>query len=156
MIGVFSLALYVWRQLAIEEPVLNLSVFKHPMFILGIIITLFANIIIFSANILLPMFMQAGLNFSASKAGLLLLPGGIVNGIMSMVNGRIFDKYGPRGLVTGGFIISAIATLFFANASETTSSYLIILFFMLLIVSMSMVTTPSQTNGINLITHVAI
>jgi len=119
------------------------------MFILGIVLTLFSNIIIFSANILLPLFMQAGLGLSASKAGLLLLPGGILNGIMSMVNGRIFDKYGPRGLVIGGFTISTIAVWFFATVSSATNAYLIIFFFMLLMVSMSMVTTPSQTNGIN-------
>src|SRR5699024_1164513 len=149
VVGVMALIIYVLRQLNIEEPVLYLKVFKHQMFILGIVITLFANIIIFSANILLPLFMQAGLGLSASQAGLLLLPGGILNGIMSMVNGRLFDKYGPRGLVIGGFTISTVAVLFFANVSSTTNSYLIIFFFMLLMVRMSMVTTPSQTNGIN-------
>ena len=97
----------------------------------------------------MPLFMQAGLGLSASKAGLLLLPGGILNGIMSMVSGRIFDRYGPKFLVIGGFAISIGATLFFANITSTTSFYLIIIFFMLLMMSMSMVTTPSQTNGIN-------
>lgn len=149
IIGLTALVIYAFRQLSIKEPVLYLEVFKQPMFTLGIAVTLFSNIIIFSANILLPLFMQAGLGLSASKAGLLLLPGGIVNGIMSMVNGRIFDKYGPRGLVIGGFVISTIAVSFFANVSSATSGYLIIFFFMLLMVSMSMVTTPSQTNGIN-------
>src|SRR5690625_932816 len=147
--GLIALIIYVFRQLSIEEPVLYLKVFKYPMFILGIVVTLFANIIIFSSNILLPLFMQGGLGLSASKAGLLMLPGGIINGIMSMVNGCIFDKYGPRGLVIGGFTISTIAVWFSASVTSTTNAYLIIFFFMLLMVSMSMVTTPSQTNGIN-------
>lgn len=73
--GLIALIIYVFRQLSIEEPVLYLKVFKYPMFILGIVVTLFANIIIFSSNILLPLFMQGGLGFSASKAGLLMLPG---------------------------------------------------------------------------------
>lgn len=149
IVGVLALIIYVFRQLSIKEPVLHLEVFKHPMFTLGIIITLFANLIIFSSNILLPLLMQGGLGLSASKAGLLLLPGGILNGIMSMVSGRVFDRYGPRGLVIGGFTISTIAVMFFATISSTTSFYLIIFFFMLLMMSMSMVTTPSQTNGIN-------
>lgn len=128
---------------------LYLQVFKYPMFALGIAVTLFANIIIFSANILLPLYMRGGLGLSGSAAGLLLLPGGIVNGIMSLVNGRIFDKFGPRWLVIGGFIISILSTLFFSNISSSTKSLMIIVFFMLLMVSMSMVTTPSQTNGLN-------
>lgn len=148
-IGLTAMAVYVFRQLTIREPVLNLEVFKQPMFSLGIIVTLFANIIIFSANILLPLYMLGGLGLSASKAGLLLLPGGIVNGIMSMVSGRIFDKSGPRGLVIGGFGISTVAVLFFSTVSSSTNIYMIVFFFMMLMVSMSMVTTPSQTNGIN-------
>lgn len=148
-IGFIAMVAYVFRQLSIPEPVLNLKVFKHPMFTLGIVLTLFANIIIFSTNIMLPLYMQGGLGLSASKAGLLLLPGGIINGIMSMVNGRIFDKSGPRVLVIGGFVISTIAVWFFSSLSSSTNSYMIIFFFMMLMVSMSMVTTPSQTNGIN-------
>lgn len=151
VVGLLSLISYIFRQLSIKEPMLHLEVFKHPMFALGIIITLFANLIIFSSNILLPLFMQAGLGLSASKAGLLLLPGGILNGIMSMVSGRIFDRHGPRALVVGGFSISTIAVVFFATISSSTSFYLIIIFFMLLMMSMSMVTTPSQTNGINVL-----
>lgn len=149
IIGLSALVLYIIRQLTIKDPVLHLDVFKHPMFALGIILTLFANLIIFSSNILLPLFMQAGLGLSASKAGLLLLPGGIFNGIMSMVSGRIFDRYGPKFLVIGGFAVSIGATLFFANITASTNFFLIIVFFMLLMMSMSMVTTPSQTNGIN-------
>lgn len=147
--GCIAMVIYVFRQLSIREPVLHLEVFKHPMFSLGIAVTLFANIIIFSANILLPLYLLGGLGLPASKAGLLLLPGGIINGIMSMVSGRIFDRSGPRGLVIGGFMISTIAVWFFSTIGSSTNVYLIIFFFMLLMVSMSMVTTPSQTNGIN-------
>lgn len=147
--GVISLVSYAYRQLMIKNPVLDLRAFKQPMFLLGIIVTLFANIIIFSTNIVLPLYMRGGLGLSGTTAGLLLLPGGIVNGIMSLVNGRIFDSYGPRGLVIGGFIISSFSLFFFSNLSMSTNQFFIILFFLLLMVSMSMVTTPSQTNGLN-------
>ncbi|WP_342387512.1 hypothetical protein [Salinicoccus bachuensis] len=147
-IGVLALVIYILRQLTIEDPVIHLKVFKHPMFILAVVITLFGNIIGFSAHILLPLFMQGGLGLSASAAGLLLLPGGMINEIMSMVR-RIFDKYGPGVLVIGGFVISTIACIFFANVSLMTDAYLTIFFFMLLMVSLSMVLVPSQTNGLN-------
>lgn len=149
VIGVISMVFYAFRQISLQEPVLNLRIFKKPMFALGIAVTLFANIIIFSANILLPLYMRGGLGLAAAQAGLLLLPGGIVNGIMSLITGLIFDKFGPRWLVIGGFSISTISVWFFSNISSSTNSGMIIFFFMLLMVSMSMVTTPSQTNGLN-------
>ncbi|MDR7080233.1 nitrate/nitrite transporter NarK [Neobacillus niacini] len=60
--------------------------------------------IIFASTILLPLYMQGGLGFSSAQAGLLLLPGGIINGLMALITGRIFDRFGPKWLVIIGFI----------------------------------------------------
>jgi DHA2 family lincomycin resistance protein-like MFS transporter len=147
--GGFSLILFVNRQLSIKNPILNLRVFKHPMFIMGIGLTILANLIIFANNFLLPMYMQGGLGFTSSEAGLLLLPGGIINGVMALLNGRIFDKYGPRWLVIPGFILGTTSVLVFSKLSITTQSFTIVVFHTLLMVGMSMITTPSQTNGLN-------
>jgi MFS transporter, DHA2 family, lincomycin resistance protein len=147
--GVTSMSLFVIRQLSIKEPILNVRVFKYPMFIMGIGLTLLSNMIIFSSNLLLPMYMQRGLGFTSAEAGLLLLPGGIINGVMALLNGRIFDKYGPRWLVIPGFILGTSSVLVFSNLSTTTRSFTIVVFYTLLMVGMSMITTPSQTNGLN-------
>lgn len=149
IVGVTSLTLFVIRQLSLKEPILNVRVFKYPMFIMGIGLTVLSNIIIFSSTVLLPMFMQGGLGLNSAQAGLFLLTGGICNGIMSLLNGRIFDKYGPRRLVIPGFILATSSVLVFTNLSTTTNSFIIILFHTLLMVGMSMTTTPSQTNGLN-------
>jgi len=149
LIGVLAMIFFVFRQLSIKEPILNVRVFKQPMFILGISLTVLSNMIIFSSNLMLPMYMQGGLGFSSAQAGLLLLPGGILNGIMAFINGRIFDKHGPRWLVIPGFMMGVIAAFVFAHISGTTHSYTIIIFYTLLMIGMSMITTPSQTNGLN-------
>lgn len=151
--GVISLILFAIRQLSLKEPLLNLRVFKHPMFILGIGLTVLANIVIFSSILLLPMFMQGGLGFSSAEAGLLLLPGGVINGIMAFLNGRIFDRYGPRWLVISGFMLGTTSVLVFSHISSATEGFIIIIFHTLLMVGMSMITTPSQTNGLNQLTR---
>ncbi|GIN69552.1 lincomycin resistance protein LmrB [Bacillus sp. J14TS2] len=147
--GLISLILFGWRQLILEEPILNIRVFKHPMFVMGIGLTVLSNMIIFSSNLLLPMYIQGGLGLSSAAAGLLLLPGGVINGIMSLVNGHLFDKYGPRWLVIPGFILGLTSVLVFSKISTTTHGLTIIVFYTLLMVGMSMITTPSQTNGLN-------
>ncbi|MGE7908554.1 DHA2 family efflux MFS transporter permease subunit [Lysinibacillus xylanilyticus] len=149
LIGILAMIFFVLRQMTIKEPILNVRVFKQPMFVLGISLTVLSNMIIFSSNLLLPMYMQGGLGFSSAQAGLLLLPGGILNGIMAFINGRIFDKYGPRWLVIPGFMMGTIATLVFAHISSTTHSLTIIIFYTILMIGMSMITTPSQSNGLN-------
>lgn len=149
IIGITSLTVYIFRQLSIEDPVLHLEVFKYPMFALGIVITLFANLIVFSSYILLPLFLQGGMGLSASRAGLLLLPGGISNGVMAVIGGKIFDKRGPRRLIIIGFIINTIALIYFSKIDVTSNQLWIIIFYIVLMVGIAMVTTPSQTNGIN-------
>ncbi|WP_042478822.1 DHA2 family efflux MFS transporter permease subunit [Bacillus ndiopicus] len=149
IIGGISLALFGWRQLKLEEPILNVRVFKHPMFMMGIGLTVLSNFIIFSSNLLLPMYIQGGLGLSSADAGLLLLPGGIINGIMALITGHLFDKFGPRWVVIPGFIFGTISVLVFSQITTTTNGLTIIIFYTLLMVGMSMITTPSQTNGLN-------
>ncbi|MDS8743090.1 MFS transporter, partial [Streptococcus pneumoniae] len=77
-------------------------VFKYPMFTLGLAAVFIAFMVILSSAILLPLYLQTGLGLAAVTAGLILLPGGVLNGLMSPITGRIYDKYGPRGLVIPG------------------------------------------------------
>ncbi|WP_025784618.1 DHA2 family efflux MFS transporter permease subunit [Sporosarcina sp. D27] len=149
LIGGISLLLFGRRQLKLEEPILNVRVFKHPMFIIGIVLTILSNFIIFSSNLLLPMYIQGGLGLSSSEAGLLLLPGGILNGILALVTGHLFDKFGPRWVVIPGFVLDLISVVVFSQISTATEGFTIIIFYTLLMVGMSMITTPSQTNGLN-------
>jgi len=149
LIGGMSLILFGRRQLKLEEPILNVRVFKHPMFRMGIGLTILSNFIIFSSNLLLPMFIQGGLGLSSSEAGLLLLPGGIINGIMALVTGHLFDKFGPRWVVIPGFVFGLISVVVFSQIATTTQGVTIIIFCTLLMIGMSMITTPSQTNGLN-------
>ncbi|MCR8842402.1 DHA2 family efflux MFS transporter permease subunit [Paenibacillus sp. SC116] len=149
VVGVTSLILFVIRQLSLKEPILNVRVFTYPMFRMGIGLTVLSNMIIFSSTLLLPMFMQGALGFTSAEAGLYLLAGGVCNGIMALLNGRIFDKYGPRRLVIPGFVLATISVIVFTNLSTTINPVIIIIFHTLLMVGMSMTTTPSQTNGLN-------
>ncbi|OIK15102.1 hypothetical protein BIV60_10235 [Bacillus sp. MUM 116] len=151
--GISSMILFSIRQMSMKEPILNLRVFKHPMFIMGIGLTVLSNMIIFSSMLLMPLFMQGGLGFTSAKAGLFLLPGGVINGFMALINGRIFDKHGPRWLVIPGFILGTTSVLVFSNLSDATKGFTIIFFQILLMVGMSMITTPSQTNGLNQLEH---
>ena len=43
-------------------------------------------------------------------SGLVIMPGAILNGIMSVYTGKIYDKYGPRLLILIGFIILIVTT----------------------------------------------
>ena len=149
VIGIIALILFSLRQLKMESPLIDLHVLKFPMFTLGLLSVFITFMIIMSTMILLPLYLQTGLALAAVTAGLVLLPGGVLNGFMSPLTGRIFDKYGPRGLVTPGFVIMIIMLWMLSNITVDTSITMVIIMHSVLFVGVSMVMMPAQTNGLN-------
>lgn len=119
------------------------------MFALGTLTVVVNTIIILTANLLLPIYLQDGMDYTALVAGLILLPGGILNGIMSPITGRLFDRFGPRWLVISGFFIAFVVLWIFSNVESSTSVEVIITQYMCLMLGTSMVMMPVQTNGLN-------
>lgn len=148
-IGIVALVLFSIRQLTMKQPMMNLRAFKYPMFIVGVLMVFICMMIILSSMLVLPMYLQNGLALSAFYAGLVMLPGGIINGIMSPIMGRLFDKYGPKWLVIPGLVIVAIALWFFSSLTTASTIALIIVLHSLLMIGISMIMMPAQTNGLN-------
>jgi DHA2 family lincomycin resistance protein-like MFS transporter len=149
IVGVVSLVLFGIRQMKMKQPMINLRAFRFPMFSLGVLMVLLCMMIILSSMLILPMYLIKGQGYSAFKAGLLLLPGGIINGMMSPIMGRLFDKYGPKWLVIPGLAIVSITLWFFSSISETSTIAFIIVLHSTLMIGISMIFMPAQTNGIN-------
>lgn len=99
--------------------------------------------------ILLPLYLQTVLALSTFTAGLLLLPGGLMNGLLSPLMGGLFDRFGPKWLVIPGFVL-VMATLFgFSTIDLDTSKGFIIGLLIVLMIGVSMIMMPAQTNGLN-------
>ncbi|OCA90222.1 MULTISPECIES: DHA2 family efflux MFS transporter permease subunit [unclassified Bacillus (in: firmicutes)] len=148
-IGLFFLILFSFRQIYTDNPMINLRVFTYPMFSLGVSLVFLAMLMILSNAILLPMYLKGGLLLSAFTAGLTLLPGGIMNGIMSPINGKLMDKYGARWLVVIGFVLTSIASILFLQITADTSLSTIIIMHVCLSIGIAFIMMPSQTNGLN-------
>ncbi|WP_277467781.1 MULTISPECIES: DHA2 family efflux MFS transporter permease subunit [unclassified Paenibacillus] len=148
-IGVIALVLFVIRQLTMKQPMINLRAFKYPMFTVAVLMIFICMMIILSAMLILPMYLQQGQGYSAFKAGLLLLPGGIINGLMSPIMGRLFDKYGPKWLVIPGLVVVAVSLWFFSSITATSTVIFVIVLHSALMIGISMIMMPAQTNGIN-------
>lgn len=149
VIGLIALVVFVLRQIFMKEPMMNLRVFKYPMFIVGLLMVLSCMMIILSSMIILPMYLQKGMQLSAFTAGLMMLPGSALNGILSPRMGRLFDKYGPKWLVIPGLIVVAAMLWFFSGITLASSIALIVVLHIGLMIGISMVWMPSQTNGLN-------
>ncbi|MDV6378836.1 DHA2 family efflux MFS transporter permease subunit [Sporosarcina sp. GW1-11] len=148
-IGTVALIIFVVKQLNMKEPMLDFKIYKHPMFTLASAISIVLSIAMFSGMILTPLYVQSVRGISPLHAGILLLPGAVVMGLMSPITGRLFDKYGPRVLVYTGLTISVVSTYYLSRLEMDTGYYYLMMIYTIRMFGLSMVTMPIMTNGMN-------
>lgn len=150
-VGLVAIVLFILRQIFMKQPLLNLRVFKHPMYTVGVILVVMCMMIFMSTMIILPMYLQNqnGLGLSTLIAGLMLLPGSALNGILSPRMGSWYDKYGPKRLVIPGIVIMAVMLWLFSSISTSSPLILIVVLHIGLMIGSAMVLMPAQTNGLN-------
>ncbi|MFD1903318.1 DHA2 family efflux MFS transporter permease subunit [Paenibacillus rhizoplanae] len=149
-VGFIALGLFVWRQLTMENPLLELRVFTSPSFTLATVISMILMIIMLSAQLLLPLYMQTMLGYSALKSGLMLLPGAIFDLYYVPYRGEdFFDKIGARTMVITGLSLTVISALLFSNLTEHTSYTFLMVGYSLRMVGVSLTLLPVITSGMN-------
>lgn len=148
VIGIIVLACYAHRQLHIDEPILNLKLFKTPAFTTGSILVMLDFGIILATMYLLPNYLQNGMGIPVAMTGIVMLPGGIVNAIVSAMAGRLYDSIGARHPVMIGFILAFIGALMFAFANAKSAIAYMIAAHVILMIGCPLAMSPSQTSAL--------
>jgi DHA2 family lincomycin resistance protein-like MFS transporter len=81
-------------------------------------------------------------------ASIVILPGVILNGVLGIVAGRIYDEHGPRVVISSGVAISCIAMVFFSSVSVSTLVAVVILLQSCFSIGTGLSMTPAQTNSL--------
>lgn len=149
IIGLLAIIVFAMRQIKMENPMLNLRAFKSPLFVLGVMMSFITFFNMLSMLVILPMYMQMVLLMAAFTTGLILLPGSLLNCILAPTIGRLFDKYGPRAIITPGTILVAIAYVLYAQFGTDTATWLIIVTHIMMMLGIGAVIASVQTNTLN-------
>lgn len=149
VIGLISLAAFVWRELSKERPMLDFRVFKNGIFSLTTVINVMITVAMFAPMLLIPIYLQNILGVTPMNSGLMLLPGAVVMGIMSPITGKVFDKIGARPLAIVGLLITVITTYLFTRLTDSTGYGYLITIYTIRMFGMSMIMMPIMTAGLN-------
>lgn len=109
--GIIFVILFGIRQLKMDDPFLDITVFKHFEFSLAAALSGITNLAMVGIEMVLPLYIQNLRGVSAFHSGLMLLPGALMIGIMSPITGRLFDKYGARKMAITGMTLLTIGTI---------------------------------------------
>jgi EmrB/QacA subfamily drug resistance transporter len=148
-LGIIFIAFFIWRELNVDEPLLELRVFRYNIFTLTTIIGAAINLTLFGGMILLPIYLQSIRGFTPMDAGLLMLPGALLMGVMSPISGALFDRIGARPLAVFGLIITAITTWEFSKLTSDTPYNHILMLYTIRMFGMSFMMMTVQTAGLN-------
>ncbi len=149
IVGIIVTTLFCLRQLKSNDPLLNLSVFKYKIFTITSFINILITMIMYADLILLPIYLQDGRGFTAFEAGLLLLPGAIINAFLSPITGKMYDKYGAKPLFVTGLLFIVISMWGVIDLTESTTYLYLMVRTCILRIGLSFITMPLNTAGLN-------
>lgn len=148
-VGVVALAVFVWRQLALKDgALLDVRAFASPTFTVSLVLMLIAMMSLFGVLILLPIYMQQVLGSTTLEAGLALLPGGLVMGVLGWFVGRLYDRVGPRPLIIPGSLLASAGLWGMTTLGADSSLGRIVAFHVTLTVGLALLFSPLMTSAL--------
>jgi DHA2 family multidrug resistance protein len=113
-LSIFSIGLFIHFNRKSKEPIFDFSLFTDKNFVLSTLIASFAFLIFIGSSLILPLWLQLGLNYTPMQAGISLMPIGIFPLLLSTTIGKSLSKIDPRYYLTISFVIFA-ATFFWLS-----------------------------------------
>ncbi|MFL6235133.1 MAG: DHA2 family efflux MFS transporter permease subunit [Thermoanaerobaculia bacterium] len=117
-VAVAGLALFVWRELASSNPVVDLHVLKDRSLAVGTFFTFVLGFGLYASVFIFPVFAQNLLGFTAMQTGLILLPGSLATAVMMPFVGKMLQRGVPPQLMTAlGFVCFFVFTLMLSHST---------------------------------------
>ncbi|MBP1772500.1 MAG: multidrug resistance efflux pump, family, inner rane protein EmrB [Holophagaceae bacterium] len=125
-LAALGLALFIWRALTAEKPLVDLAMFRLPEFAGGMALIFIVSFGLYAAFILLPLFAQNLLGYTPTLAGLLLSPGGVASVVAMVAVGLAMGKVDVRLIVAGGAASLAYSAWLLTHVNlQTGMAYLV-------------------------------
>ncbi|CAM3880146.1 MDR family MFS transporter [Flavobacterium branchiophilum] len=106
ILSVLGLILFIKRELTYQYPIVNLKVLKDTNLRMGTIMCFILGFGLYGSTFIIPIYTQSILGWSATDAGLLLIPSSITTGLMMPFVGKMIQKgYNQKYMVAVGFLI---------------------------------------------------
>ena len=109
-----------------RHPLMNLALFGYRQFAMGTIVSFIYGTALFGSTYLLPVYMQRGLDLSASFVGSILLPAGFVLAVTIAMVGRLANRQPTRRLVSIGLALLTLSFLLMSTVNLGTTTWALV------------------------------
>lgn len=145
LLGVAAFAVFVKKQLGMEEPFLEIRIFKDSTFRTAAIACMILYGIMLASGTMIPIYAQSMRGMTATASGLLTMPGSLATAVVSMFAGKWYDRYGVRKIYLIGTLLLVTSSVAFCFLGEDTSGMYIIVANLVRSVGCGMLMMPTIT-----------
>ena len=126
--GIFlaSSGFFIWWELYVESPMLDLRLFGTGLFTAGVLASWLSFLGTQPVRFLIPFYLQFVLGFSPSAIGWIIVPSAFCMVIAGPISGRLSDRYGWRIFNVGGMVVAAIGLLILVNLDVEESLVIVL------------------------------
>ena len=147
-VGAVAMVLFILRQLSLQKAdkaLLDLRTFGSKNYTYSVVMMAIAMMALFGTVILLPIYLQNVLGQNTQTIGLMLLPGGLLMGLLGPVVGRLYDRVGPTPLLVPGTVLVSAVMWALTLVDQNTSIWAILAGHVAISVGLALTFTPLFT-----------
>jgi DHA2 family multidrug resistance protein len=108
--SVAALVFFILVERTVKEPIVDLKVFKDATFVIGNVILFFVVMNLFGSIVMLPIYLQTLMGYTATLSGFVLGPGGVANLLCMPIVGQLVSRGNPKWLILFGILVTAYAS----------------------------------------------
>jgi DHA2 family multidrug resistance protein len=144
-LSIVALAALVIRELSAPMPATDFSLFRDVVFLSGTLVGAVMFAMLMAVTFLLPLFMQLLLGYSATQAGLAMMPRSLVMIVCMPIVGRIYNTVSPRVVIAFGILLFAVTAWMMGHYTLATDGAAIVRVLMIQGVAFSCLFIPLTT-----------
>lgn len=149
VISAFSFASFLVTESIVKDRIMDLSLFKNPVFSVSMMISAIRSVALFGGVFLLPLFLQQLKGLTAVQSGLILVPGALMIALCMPIVGWLSDWSSPRFLSLIGLALLAFSMYLYGGISVYMSNWDIIYPTLIRGVGMGLLMAPIMTLALN-------
>jgi DHA2 family multidrug resistance protein len=122
IVAAVTLVVLVIHQLRSKNPIIDLHVFKHRSYAVGVFLMTVVGFILYGSLVLLPVMLQTLFGYSSLEAGKAMAPRGMGSLLLMPIVGILTSKLDPRKMLVVGLIIGG-GTLWWLGALNLNAGF---------------------------------
>ena len=117
IIGIVVCVFFIIRQCSLEKPFLDVKILTNHNYAVSVISSMVLYLVMMGSSVMMPLYVQSVMGYSAVVSGLVTLPGSLATTIVSPFAGRFYDKMGIKKIFVIGSAVLVVSNvgMFFLN-----------------------------------------